>query len=118
MVRRRAKVLENGRRITRYLYNGEGVPGVMDGQRPWLGKGSTGQITVHPSAALLEQLDQRIHRAEVEFGMTPYAAVRLAGAGVQGALTAQQLGKLLEERNKARPSTDPEQPWAKGLRPA
>lgn len=93
------------------------VLGVVDEQRPWLGKGSTRQVAAHPNAALLAEVDQRIHRAEVEFGMTPYAAVRLAGAGVQGALTAEQLARMLEQRGKAQPTEDEGAPWAAGLRP-
>lgn len=95
-----------------------GVPGVVDSQRPWLGRGSTFQITQHPNAALLQDLDQRIHRAEVEFGMTPLAAVRLAGAGVQGALTAEQLRSLLAKRQADTPADDVDASWAAGLAPA
>lgn len=92
-------------------------PGVIDPQRPWLGRGSTRQITVHPNAELLDRLEQRIHRAEVEFGMTPYAAVRLAGSGVQGALTAEQLRRLMAEGTSQQPSEQGEA-WAQGLAPA
>lgn len=94
-----------------------GVPGVFDSQRPWLGYGSTGKVAAHPSTKLLDELDQRIHRAEIEFGMTPYAAVRLAGAGVQGQLTAAQLSKMLADtRDGAPPEEDA--PWAAGFKSA
>lgn len=98
-----------------------GAPlGVVDPQRPWLGRGSRAQVTVHPNAELLNQLEQRIHRTEVEFGMTPYAAVRLAGAGIQGQLTAEQLNRLLEQRRGQQPEKpeQPSEPWAQGLTPA
>lgn len=93
------------------------VPGVFDSTRPWLALGSTGQITRHPSSDELDKLDARIHRAEVEFGMTPYAGVRLGLAGVQGALTAEQLSRLVAERGAHEP--DPrEEEWAGGFTPA
>jgi hypothetical protein len=93
------------------------VIGVVDAERPWLGKGSRAQITVHPNAELLNQLDQRIHRAEVEFGMTPYSGVRLFGAGVQGRLTAEQLDRLMAEP-RAGDDDQRGEAWAQGLQPA
>lgn len=92
------------------------VPGIIDPTRPWLAQGSTGQITRHPNTEEIDKLDARIHRAEVEFGMTPYAGVRLGLAGVQGALTAEQLSKLIHERSRR--DADPAgEDWAEGFAP-
>lgn len=93
------------------------VPGVFDAGRPWLGRGSKDQIVVHPNAELLDKLDARIHRVEVEFGMTPYAGVRLGLAGVQGALTAEQLRALIDERAGHDPAPV-DADWAEGFEPA
>jgi hypothetical protein len=109
--------LQRKRAVGVLVRDEEGVPGVFDSRRPWLGLGSTGQVTAHPHTQLLNDLDARIHRAEVEFGMTPYAAVRLAGAGVQGALTAEQLRQHLAGNSKGA-QEDLDAPWAAGLRPA
>jgi len=43
--------------------------------------------------------------------------VRLGLAGVQGALTAQQLAELLAKRGAAQPD-EVDAPWAAGMRPA
>lgn len=94
------------------------TPGVLDAMRPWLGRGAAAQIRRHPNTDLLEQLDERIHRVEVEFGMTPYAAVRLGLAGVQGALTAEQLRKLFDERRRAGGQGEPAGEWSEGFEPA
>lgn len=102
-------------RVSRDLRGKRAAPGVFDQKRPWLGLGSTGQITRHPSAEELDKLDARIHRAEVEFGMTPYAAVRLGLAGAQGALTAEQLRRVVRER--ARDAVPVNAEWADGFRP-
>lgn len=94
------------------------IPGVVDTARPWLGRGAAEQIRRHPNADLIEQLDERIHRVEVEFGMTPYAAVRLGLAGVQGALTAEQLRALFDERRRHGDSGEPPGEWSEGFEPA
>lgn len=106
-----------GKAVSRGTARGAPI-GVVDPKRPWLGRGSRAQITVHPNAELLNQLEQRIHRTEVEFGMTPYSQVRLAGAGVQGALTAEQLNRMLDERREQHPEDQASEPWAQGLAPA
>lgn len=93
------------------------VPGALYPERPWLAEGSTGQITRHPNTDIIDKLDQRMHRAEVEFGMTPYSEVRLGLAGVQGALTAEQLRKLLDERRNRRGDDPADEDWAEGFEP-
>jgi len=108
---RKAKVDDEGNVVPH-------VPGALYPERPWLAEGSTGQITRHPSTELVDKLDQRIHRAEVEFGMTPYSEVRLGLAGVQGALTAEQLRKLLDERRRHRDEDPTAEAWAEGFEPA
>lgn len=59
--------------------------------------GSTGQLTLHPLAGYLKQLEADIGHAEAELGLTPMARLRLGIRYAEARITAAQLNQALNQ---------------------
>lgn len=59
--------------------------------------GSQGQPVINPLAKRLAELETRIERTEIQFGMTPKARADLGVAAGTAAMTAEQLNKMAQE---------------------
>lgn len=82
-------------------------------RRPFL-TGSQGQAVINPLYTVLEQVTKHLERFEDDFAARPKARVRLNLEGVQGALTAEQLNRMLrDDRGSSDDGT-----WAEGFRAA
>lgn len=65
--------------------------------------GSMGQPTLNPLAGYISARESAIAAAEVAYGMTPIARLRLGIAVGQAKLTAQQMNKDLDASDRAEP---------------